>query len=185
MRTFIAIPLPSESQGMLARLQDNLRTFKADVRWTSIPSIHLTLKFLGEVDPGIVPRMAQELKAVMISERGFPISLSGLGAFPNLRNPRVIWCGVHENAGKLASLHKAVDAACVRLGMLPEERDFKPHLTLGRVNGKTNLHPLLECIKIGSGLESTFTVDHFNIYKSVLHPRGAVYSILERVELGS
>ncbi len=184
MRTFIAIQLPSESQTMLATLQETLRGFRADVRWTAIPSIHLTLKFLGEIDPGNVPRMAQELSVAASAEHSFTLRLGGLGAFPNLRNPRVIWCGVQDDSKRLLSLHKTVDAVCVGLGLLPEERDFKPHLTLGRVTGKTNLHPLLEYIKIGSGLESTFTVDHFNIYKSVLQPRGAIYSILERIELG-
>ena len=183
MRTFIAVPLPPECQAMLSTLQDNLRSSKADVRWTSIPSIHLTLKFLGELDQAIVPRMAEELRAAVASEHRFPLRVGGLGGFPNLRSPRVIWCAVQDSNDNLLSLQRTVDAACVRLGQLPEERDFKPHLTLGRVTGKTNLHGLLECIKISPVLESAFTVDHFNIYKSVLQPRGAVYSVLEKIEL--
>jgi len=183
MRTFIAVPLPPDSQAMLATLQENLRSSKADVRWTSIQSIHLTLKFLGEIDQAIVPRMAEELRAAVASERRFQLRLRGLGGFPNLSSPRVIWCAVQDGKENLLSLQQTVDAACVRLAQAPEERGFKPHLTLGRVTGKTNLQRLLECIKICPVLESTFTVDHINIYKSVLLPRGAVYNVLENIEL--
>jgi 2'-5' RNA ligase len=184
MRTFIAIPLTGECQSMLERLQSNLRAFHADVRWVAIPSIHLTMKFLGEVDPAVIPALAESLEQASQSENAFELRLQGLGCFPNLMNPRVVWCGIEGEREKLARFHQRVEAACASLGFAPEERSFHPHLTLGRVNGKRNLQPLLDCIKIGSDLQCGFTADHCNLYKSVLKPQGAEYTVLKTIALG-
>jgi len=183
MRTFIAIPLPKECQLMLGRLQQSLRTHRAEVRWMGIPSIHLTLKFLGEVDPEIIPKLSELLEDASHSERPFEVRLHGLGCFPNLRNPRVIWCGIIGETESLIRLQQKTDRACAELGFAPEDRPFHPHLTLGRVNGKRNLQPLLDYIKIGSDLECRFQADHFNIYKSILRPQGAEYTALKAIVL--
>jgi 2'-5' RNA ligase len=184
MRTFVAIPLPEECQTTLGRLQQSLRSCGAEVRWVAISSIHLTLKFLGEVDPDIVARLAESFKSAARSQHGFDLRLHGLGCFPNQRNPRVIWCGIDGETESLSRLQQHVETSCALFGFTPENRVFHPHLTLGRVNGKRNLRPLLECIKIGSDLECKFRTDHFNIYKSTLRPQGAVYTVLESIALG-
>ncbi|MBN1570071.1 MAG: RNA 2',3'-cyclic phosphodiesterase [Acidobacteria bacterium] len=183
MRTFIAIPLPRECRLMLEQLQEKLRSFKAEVRWVGIPSIHLTLKFLGEVDPGIIPKLSKMIEDAVQNERSFELRLHGLGCFPNLRNPRVIWCGLTGEADNLLRLQRCVEDACAELGFACEERPFHPHLTLGRVNGKRNLQPLLDYIKIGSDLECSFNADQINIYRSILRPQGAEYSILKSIVL--
>jgi 2'-5' RNA ligase len=95
----------------------------------------------------------------------------------------VIWCGIEGETERLSELFQRVETACVSLGFAAEARDFHPHLTLGRVKGKRNLQLLRDCIKIGSDLECKFRVDHFNIYKSTLTPRGAEYTVLERIML--
>jgi RNA 2',3'-cyclic 3'-phosphodiesterase len=184
LRVFIAIPLPGDCQAMLDRMQLHLRQCAAEVRWISGPSIHLTLKFLGEIDPSIIPRLAESLRDVSKSEQSLSLQLHGLGAFPNLKNPRVIWCGIHGDLEELGRLQKKVEKVCADSGFPPEERSFQPHLTLGRVKGKRNIQSLMDCIKIGSDLESSFRADQFNIYRSVLNPQGAVYSILESISLG-
>ena len=179
MRTFIAIPLPQACREILEKMQRPMRSLGADVRWTSIASIHLTLKFLGEIDQAVLPELAAALRAIP----GAPLELSvrGLGAFPDLRNPRVVWCGVQGDIQRLGTLQYEVESACEILGFEREKRAFHPHLTLGRVNGKRNLQPLLDYIRIGTELESSFAAENVNIYKSVLTPRGAVYTILESV----
>jgi 2'-5' RNA ligase len=183
MRTFIAIPLPAECRAMLEQMQQSLRVYKADVRWVAIPSIHLTLKFLGDADPQIIPRMAGALAEASKSERSFEIRLHGLGCFPNIRMPRVVWCGIEGEMEGLVRLHRQVETVCSEFGFAPEDRPFHPHLTLGRVNGKRNLQPLLDYIKMGSDLGSSFQADHLNIYKSDLKPQGAVYTVLETIPL--
>jgi len=183
MRTFIAIPLPAECQAMLDQMQRELRACSAEVGWLAIPSIHLTLKFLGEVDPEAVPKLVEALDSTCESERAFELRLHGLGCFPNQRNPRVIWCGIDGDADALFRLQQKVEAVCNKFGFPPEDRSFKPHLTLGRVKGKRNLQPLIDCIKIGSDLERSFRVDYYNIYKSILRPQGAMYAVLQTLAL--
>lgn len=170
---------------MLDLLQQSLRPYRADVRWTTIRSIHLTLQFLGEVDPAIIPRLAESLRDASKSEHELSLRLHGLGCFPNLKNPRVIWCGINGDTDGLLRLQKKVETVCSDMGFPPEDRQFLPHLTLGRVKGKSNLQPLLDCIKIGSDLECNLKVSHYNVYSSTLKPEGAVYSVLETIVLNS
>jgi RNA 2',3'-cyclic 3'-phosphodiesterase len=181
MRTFIAVPLSLECKFLLSQTQEHLRTFDADVRWVSIDSIHLTLKFLGEVDPALLPELAARLRAASAGMRRFQVSVSGLGGFPDLRSPRVLWCGVGGDLERLGELQHNVEDACGPLGFPPEGREFRPHLTLGRVQGKRNLQPLLDYIRIAVQPESTFAATGYSIYKSDLRPRGAVYNVLETI----
>jgi 2'-5' RNA ligase len=183
MRTFVAIPLPAECQSMLEQMQQKLRPFRAEVGWTAIHSIHLTLKFLGEVDPEIIPRLAECLEVASAREQSFELRLRGLGCFPNQRSPRVIWCGIEGETAALSALQQKVEKICNDFGFPAENRAFKPHLTLGRVKGKRNLQPLVDCIKIGSDLERGFKADHYNIYKSTLKPQGAIYTVLRTIAL--
>jgi 2'-5' RNA ligase len=183
MRTFIAVPITEECRKMLDHMQQNLRSYGANVRWVAVSSIHLTLKFLGEVDPAIIPILAESLESAVQTHQSFEIRLRGLGCFPNQKNPRVVWCGIDGETESLSRLHQLVETACSSLGFVPEKRAFHPHLTLGRINGKRNLQPLLDCIKIGSDLECSFKADHFNIYRSTLRPQGAVYAVLKTIGL--
>jgi 2'-5' RNA ligase len=169
---------------MLEQMQQDLRKFEADVRWVAIPSIHLTLKFLGEVEPALISNLSESLEKVSVSAGSLALRLYGLGCFPNQRSPRVIWCRIDGDTDGLAGLQQKVEAVCQEFGFAPENRPFRPHLTLGRVNGKRNLQSLLDCIKIGSELECSFVADHYNIYKSTLKPHGAVYSVLKRIIMG-
>ncbi|HTY61096.1 MAG TPA: RNA 2',3'-cyclic phosphodiesterase [Acidobacteriota bacterium] len=183
MRTFIAIPLPNESQVILDQMQQSLRTCKADVRWVAIPSIHLTLKFLGEVDPEAIPKLSEKLQEESKNLRPFELSLQGLGCFPNARNPRVVWCGIEGATDSLLRLQAAVESASTKLGFAPENRSFRPHLTLGRVQGRKNLPLLADRIAADSDLACGFRADRFHIYKSTLKPQGAVYTVLNTIVL--
>ena len=170
---------------MLEQAQQRLRAYHADVRWVAIPSIHLTLKFLGEADPAILPTLAASLAVATQAGHAFTLRLRGLGCFPNSKNPRVIWCGIDGETGSLAELQKTVESVCATYGFAPEARAFHPHLTLGRVNGKRNLQPLLDCIKMGSDLECSFKADAYSIYRSTLKPQGALYDVLKTIALST
>ncbi len=179
MRTFIAIPLPESCRVTLEKVQQPMRALGADVRWTSISSIHLTLKFRGEIEPSLVPDLAAAVRS--IPANSFNLCIRGLGAFPDMHSPRVIWCGIEGDVRDLESLQARIESECEKLGFEREARAFRPHLTLGRVNGKRNLRPLVDYIRIGTGLESPFAADRVNLYKSDLTPRGAVYTILDSI----
>jgi RNA 2',3'-cyclic 3'-phosphodiesterase len=184
VRTFVAIPLPDQCRDMLGKLQQKLRATDADASWVAVSSIHLTLKFLGEIEPAIVPDMARAFRDIAKPLRELTLRVYGLGCFPNPKNPRVIWSAVSGDTDALSKIQIGVENACVGFGFAAEERPFSPHLTLGRVKSKRNLQPLLDCIKIGADMECEFVADHFNIYKSTLKPQGAVYTILEKITIG-
>jgi 2'-5' RNA ligase len=183
MRAFIAIPLSAECRDTLGRMQRTLRETGADVRWAAVPSIHLTLKFLGEADSPTIPALARELRSEAGAAPSFRLRVRGLGAFPHPGSPRVVWCGLDGETGALILLQRRVEAAAARCGFAPDDRPFRPHLTLGRVRGKRNLSPLADCIKMGSELEAPLRVDRFHIYQSTLKPQGAVYTALETISL--
>ncbi len=173
--------LPAECARTLAEMQGALRKFGADVRWTAIPSIHLTLKFLGEMDPAVLPELKGALRALSASDP-FTLRLEGMGAFPTLQRPRVIWCGIEGDRPALSLLQENVEMACVNAGFEKEDRPFQPHLTLGRVQGKRNLQALVDYIRIARSPGCEFVVDHFRIYRSTLTPQGAIYDVLESIQ---
>ncbi len=183
MRTFIAIPLSADCSKALSGIQAALRKFGSDVRWTAIPSIHITLRFLGEINPALIPDLSGALRASTVSQR-FTLCLEGLGTFPDLTRPRVIWCGLGGDLTTLSALQAEVEAACINTGFPPEVRPFKPHLTLGRVQGRSNLQPLMEYIRIAGTPGCEFVVEQYHIYKSTLTPKGAIYEVMESIELG-
>ncbi|MBN2318531.1 MAG: RNA 2',3'-cyclic phosphodiesterase [Acidobacteria bacterium] len=183
MRTFIAIPIPESCLEILEQMQRHLKASTTEVRWTKISSIHLTLKFLGEVDPAIIPDMGKALADVSKQSRKFNLRLTGLGSFPNEKSPRIVWCGILGDTDVLARLQAEVETVCADFGFAAENRPFRPHLTLGRIKGRKNLKLLMGCIEKGTDLECGFRADCLNIYKSVLKPDGAVYTVLETITL--
>jgi len=183
MRTFIAIPIPGKCKEILNQMQQALCSHKAEIRWVSLHSVHLTLKFLGEVDPVIVPQLATSLQSECRALPSIFLRLHGLGCFPNPGNPRVIWCGIEGDMKMLSQVQRLVGATCQKYGFASEGPDYIPHLTLGRVMGKRNLKPLMDCIKIGLELESSFCAEHFSIYRSDLRPQGAIYTVLNTIAL--
>lgn len=183
MRTFIAIPLSDQIHLSLGQLQSQLKfRFGSSVSWTDPRSIHLTLKFLGEVSEGRIAEISKALDDACRNSCSFEFLSGGLGCYPNIRNPRVIWVGIQADA-RLKELQKNIENACENLGYAREERPFSPHLTLGRV--KTSLtKEQLDFLNLSAEIENQkekipILVNQVNLYKSDLQRNGAKYSILE------
>jgi 2'-5' RNA ligase len=182
MRVFIALDLPPEILSAVDKAAAPLRAgIGSLVRWVPVENIHITLKFLGEAAPGNVELLAQMLRAEAERIAPFEMSVGGIGAFPSRKRPRVIFVGIQVPAG-LEALRRGIESACGRLGYAPDERGFRPHLTLGRVNQHVTL---ADGRKISLALESTAIdspgtarVDSVQLYKSELKPTGAVYTRL-------
>jgi 2'-5' RNA ligase len=132
VRLFIAINFPDELRSALHAAVEPLRAAGPDVRWVDAPRIHLTMKFLGEHPDTAVPPLLAALTQVASRYAPIPLELGGLNAFPNLRQPRVVWLGVKADP-KLELLHHDVETACETLGHPLEGRAYRPHVTLGRV----------------------------------------------------
>lgn len=183
MRTFIAIDLPGNIKEELAALQGEMRRAGADISWTRPENIHLTLKFLGEIDKKILGEIEQLCRACADRHEPFGLHLHGTGFFPNPRHPRVLWAGLAGAVEAVEQLQEEIDAAMEALGFEREEKDFRPHLTLGRIRSNKNIRELQAIAESYSLPELSFEVGEVVIMKSDLHPQGASYSQLATIKI--
>jgi 2'-5' RNA ligase len=188
LRTFIAIDLPINILEGITEYTAELREMlpKPLVRWVSSRNIHLTLKFLGDVEESSLQQLADNLVKVTTTYRPFSLSVSGIVAFPSKKRPRVIWIGL-EAPPALNSMQKGLDVVLTQLGYTSENRTFSPHLTIGRVGQGINgsdmqkIQTLLKSYKVG--FIGTVVVKTVKIFKSDLRPGGAVYTGLYSLPL--
>jgi 2'-5' RNA ligase len=188
VRAFVAIELPSSVKSALSQLQDNLkRSEHASVKWVNTGSIHLTLKFLGNIATETIPELTKVLSEAARGITPFHLELGEMGVFPNLRAPRVVWVGIRGEIATLSVLQENIESALIPLGFPPESRAFSPHLTLGRVREKASpgerrsLGQAVASSKVAS--MEPFPVDSLSLMRSTLTREGAVYSRLYSVAL--
>lgn len=188
IRAFIAVELPGEVASFLARLQDDLRKREqAPVKWVHPESIHLTLKFLGNIDARKVDAVAAAISGAAKGIGPLRLRLGAPGAFPNLRAPRVICIGLEGQTEELSNLHRNIDSALVPLGFSPEKRRFSPHLTLGRVRDKAApnewrlLGEAVSTLKVETSL--AFEAMAVSLMRSTLTREGAIYDRLASAAL--
>jgi 2'-5' RNA ligase len=182
MRTFIAIDLDPELKRTLQDLILKLKRTGADVRWVSSQGMHLTLKFLGEIGEDRVPAVESVLRGAAAASSSFPLVLQGTGTFPGGKSPRVIWAGFKEEPALLA-LQKAVEDGLEREGFPREEREFHPHLTLGRVKSPSRIREaLLELEEYRGALFGEMTAGKLTLFESILKPQGVEYRAVSGFE---
>jgi 2'-5' RNA ligase len=183
LRAFIAAEIPSSvHQAILQKTEPMRKSLgTAIVRWVPIQNIHLTLKFLGDVAPANVDALTQMLGMEAVRIDPFDIYIGGLGSFPSLKRPRVLFVGVRAPA-ELEALYRGIESACARLGYESKERGFSPHLTLGRVKQDASTADQQKIRRVSAELKidslGTARVDSVHLYKSELKPNGAVYTQL-------
>jgi 2'-5' RNA ligase len=181
IRTFIALDLPPNVQEALEGFARELKKADAPVAWVKPDRIHLTLKFLGDVQEERIPEIREVLEKIAASTEPLTLKASGCGAFPTMKEMRVVWVGLvggHEALGRLA---RRIEEALVPFGFKREGRPFKPHLTLGRVKGRQHLRALQEILLVNQDFEAeAFDVTEVVLYKSDLRPDGARYTPLYR-----
>lgn len=179
IRSFIAIELNEGIHSELASLQSILKKSNADVKWVAPESIHLTLKFLGNIDADKIKEIEKILNETAAGSEPFVLTLKGIGAFPKLDYPRVIWVGVDSGAAQSEQLARVIEDKLEKLGIPREDREFHPHLTLGRVKSlknKDNLKKIIETTKFEQG--SAVDVNHLTLFKSELTREGSIYTPL-------
>ena len=183
MRTFIAIEIPAEVKQALARLQEELRDAPAEVSWTKPENIHLTLKFLGEVEESMLGRVEAAAVEAAAGARPFTLALGGVGAFPNARQPRIIWAGLSGEVEAAARLQVRLDERLAALGFPKEDRPFRPHLTVGRVKSPTGAPALIARAQSYRLPSHSLAVRELVVMRSQLHPAGSRYTPLARIAL--
>ncbi|MDZ4384516.1 MAG: RNA 2',3'-cyclic phosphodiesterase [Nitrospirota bacterium] len=179
MRCFIAITLPEEIKRGMTAIQGRLRAAGADVSWTRPEGMHLTLKFLGEVEEKRVPKIEAALDSAANGIGAFSMSVSGMGTFPDTKRPRVVWIGLKEDGDSLINLQGNVERELVTIGFPLEKKGFTPHITLGRIRSNRNIEKLLDLIGEEKGVEfNGFTVRKVHLMESQLRSTGAIYTEL-------
>jgi len=179
MRVFVAIDLPAAIQAELRKRQSEFRSLAPEAHWTRPEGIHVTLKFLGEIDEGSVEKVVAALTAIG-SFAEFEIDVRGFGFFPDARRPRVFWAGIQATGG-LAVLAEHVEETMEPLGFAPEGRAFTPHLTLARFKIPRPQPGLAAAVeKQGHVSLGRFQVSQFFLFESKLSPKGAEYRRVAR-----
>ena len=188
IRSFIAIELPAELKLYLANLQTKL---KADnqprIKWTNPESIHLTLKFLGDIETSMIEPITQAMADAAQKTSPFKLGVQQPGAFPSLQRVQVVWVGLGGEVDKLKQLHKLLDINLARLGFTAEQRPFKAHLTLARLGNEVSADErqqfgeLVAATRLEAG--QNIKVDSIDLIRSQLTRGGAIYSRISSAEL--
>ena len=181
-RAFVAIDLPESVRSTLRMVQQELKSGKFRIKWVRPESIHLTLKFLGDIDVARIDAIADAMTLAVKNSTRLVLAPRGLGVFPNARRPRVIWVGLGGQLDLLKNLQQALEAQLAELGLPKESRPFKGHLTLGRVKGKIAAARLQAALADCENFEfDSFEVNQIILFKSQLQSSGAVYTKVKQV----
>ena len=183
VRVFVSVGLSAAAREVLVDAVERIRVEIPDgVQWARPDGMHLTLKFLGNISSANVPPLLECVRELAGANRGFGLKLTGLGMFPNRRKPRVLWAGVGGELDALSSLQQAAEDAINALGYPPEQRPFRPHITLGRPRRSVSDAQLARIGAVASGLAPPnpvdWQVDSMDVMRSELHPSGAHYTVL-------
>jgi 2'-5' RNA ligase len=185
IRTFVAVPVSDEVRTTVAAAEERLRGAGADVKWVDPASVHMTLKFLGNVETGRIGDLAGRIGEALTGTAGFDVTVAGAGTFPpGRRNVKVVWLGLTEGRESLVATAVLVDRTCFRLGFPKEERPFSPHLTIGRVRRESRrLGELAREVEALQFNPLKVRVDRVNLMLSELSPKGPAYTVLESFAL--
>lgn len=184
IRTFVAIDLPESIKQDLEKLQSLMMTETRGIRWVKPENIHLTLKFFGNVEIGRILQIERAIEKIVRNYKPFQLTPKGCGAFPSIKNIRVIWAGLEGDLNILLDLQRNLELEFESIGFPREERAFSPHLTLGRAKNITRDEKIGKSIVKAAGFQSSpFWVSEIVIFKSTLTPSGSVYNRISAIRL--
>ncbi|MDP8229986.1 MAG: RNA 2',3'-cyclic phosphodiesterase [Candidatus Gorgyraea atricola] len=180
IRAFVAVEIDQPNKQKLSQVISTLKQANADVKWVNKIQMHLTLKFLGNIEENRIKEISDTLKSIADNFSAFNIHLSKIGAFPNMHKPRVIWLGIDKGAQDLKNLASQLE----KLGPKEEKREYKAHLTLGRVKSLKNISQLTKLInETPFQSQGNIPITKLILFQSTLTPKGAIYSPLTTLAL--
>jgi len=183
MRTFIAVEVPDTIKEQIAELENRLKGTGTDIKWVEPGNIHITLKFLGNVETHQPATIREGLSEALDPVSPFALTLGRTGAFPDLNRPRVFWVSVREGWDELTAMQQRIESELHTRGFVREERPFSPHLTIGRVRSPRGLAKLTDLVRSTAFETEPFPVARVAVVKSDLKPGGPVYTVIDHVEL--
>lgn len=188
IRSFIAIPLTGEVQRAARKLARELQGEKDGMRWVPDDNLHLTMKFLGDVVDRDVPQVCKVMRECCEAIDPFELKLEGTGGFPSGDRPRVVWAGITEGGESLIDLVTRLELGLAKLGFKPEPRDYRPHLTLGRVRSGSRAASQEVVDKVARFKNrrlGILEVDQVRLYASYLDKEGPTYNVMDKIYLGA
>jgi 2'-5' RNA ligase len=181
IRSFIALELPPSVISLLGKVQEDLKSMRLRAKWVRPENIHLTLKFLGNINPGDIDKIGRAMMDAVDDFTAINLVARGVGVFPGIRRARVIWVGLGGQIQLLFAMQRLLEDSLAALGFEKEKRPFQGHLTLGRFRQTVNPSTLRQIMQEYSNLSSEeFTARRIILFKSDLKPTGAVYSQLQQ-----
>ena len=187
LRAFIALKTPALWDEKLGALQRDLKSKfgSGAFRWVKAEQIHITLRFFGWLTTTEAEQVRPLLAAIVAAHSQFTLTCENLGAFPNIRRPRVLWAGLKGDLERAAALQAAISSATEKFGEPPEDRPFKPHLTLARLKepDRREISDLEHVVARGFQIENPWTVSELLFMQSHLSPQGSTYEPLARFTL--
>lgn len=183
IRAFFAISLPLEFKEEIARLQDILKKTRAEVKWVRPESVHLTLKFLGQVAEDIIDPLAEAASEKASQTQALSLTLNGTGVFPGPRRPRVAWLGLAGDVGRIIDLQRGLEESAEKFGFAREKRKFSPHLTLGRIRSSKGIKEFITELDRLDPQPLEFMASEVVLFRSELKPTGAIYTPLKKIPL--
>ena len=183
LRLFVAVSLPHSAEDQVDVVLAKVSRY-TEIKWTARPQFHVTVKFIGDFDPGKLPRLEECLNEAALSFEPFEAELKGLDAFPNLKRPKVLFVPVAEGKEYFTKLSRVISTRIWGLGIGMDDKDFRAHLTLGRVREEQDVSPAVRALReSGLALGVGWKVKGFSLFQSQLTPQGAVYTRLKEFEL--
>ncbi|MDH5447653.1 MAG: RNA 2',3'-cyclic phosphodiesterase [Candidatus Bathyarchaeota archaeon] len=181
IRSFIAFDITSEEiLKRLSEAQEKLVKTGADFKLVKPENIHITMRFLGNIQPNMVDRIHSEMEKVAFTP--FDVEIRGIGAFPNLKYTRVVWAGIQKGAEKLEDIFNQLEPRLQELGFRPDKKGFSLHITIARIRTGRNKAELIRCVNELTSYEfGILKVNCLKLKKSVLTPKGPIYSTLKEV----
>ena len=187
IRSFFAIPLGDNVSRSARRLIQRLSQSDDGIKWVPVDNLHLTLKFLGEVDNTEVPKICAIAREICEGYDPFELSFAGTGGFPSMERARVLYVGVEDPSGSLVGIVSELETELAELGFKPEPRDYTPHLTIGRTRsgGRRASGQMIDRLTAEQGcVLGEMMVDTVQLMASFLEKTGPSYQVMDTIKLG-
>lgn len=183
-RLFFAVDIPEPTLVSAERILETFDIPPNHVRWVHVRNLHITLKFLGDIEQDRVPALCEAAREAAAGFGPMDLIIEGMGIFPNIHHPRVVWFGVGGESANLAALEAELAKKLEPLGFEPDERPFAPHLTIGRVKSALARGELLRLVHNNQKVRvGPAPVDALHLYESRLSPGGSIYTRIESFPL--
>jgi len=183
IRTFIAVSISEEARKAVAQMIVSLQEFGSGIRWVKPENLHLTLKFLGDIEEENLPKLEEAMNSSTEMIKPFKYELVNVGCFPNYKRPRVLWIGVEDSEDRLLLLHQNIESEFTKQDFPKESRKFTPHLTIARVKDFRKCESVISKFSDYNFGSHKNVVEEVLLMKSNLYPSGAKYTKLIQIKL--